>query len=73
MRLCEHCLCGIESHEGTIPMKIHVYIDDAEYNENFEKESTCEWCEESGFTELWLTGKDAKAEIKKNPYAYADI
>ena len=66
MRLCEHCLDYLESREGQIPLKVHVYVDEDESQEKH----TCEWCEESDFDELWLTGKDAKAEIKKNPYRY---
>lgn len=48
MRVCEHCLMGIESHEGTQP-KMTIYVD-----EDDEKESRCDWCKETGFDTLYV-------------------
>lgn len=47
LRVCEHCLLAIESHEGKQFTKV-IYTD-----ENDEKESFCEWCSESGFITLY--------------------
>ena len=47
MMVCEHCLYGIESHEGSMWKKV-CYVDEFD-----EEASRCEWCEESGFTELY--------------------
>lgn len=50
LRVCEHCLWGIESHEGSVRSKrISVDPEDAE-------ESMCEWCKESGFDTLYEIG-----------------
>lgn len=45
--VCEHCLMGIECHEGKMATLIH-YID-----EENEEESKCDWCEENGFDTLY--------------------
>ena len=42
--VCEHCLAAIESREGNQATLKH-YVD--------EDESKCDWCEESGFCELY--------------------
>ena len=42
--VCEHCLAAIESREGNQATLKH-YVD--------EDESKCDWCEESGFYELY--------------------
>lgn len=49
--VCKHCLMAIESREGTQATIKH-NIDDIEYLED-ENESKCDWCEETGFTELY--------------------
>lgn len=68
MKLCEHCLDYLETCEGQIPLKLHVDIDIDE--DTPESEHTCDWCEESGFDELWLTGEDALKEMERNPDRY---
>lgn len=40
--VCERCLEGIKCHEGHLPVKEHCVDEDD------EKESRCDWCEESG-------------------------
>ena len=55
LRVCRQCLMGIESHEGKQRTK-HIYIDDEDFYDDpneYIKDSTCDWCEESGFDELW--------------------
>ena len=47
MRVCERCLAYLMSREGRLP-NVAVYVDEDE-----EDESTCEWCEESGFDTLY--------------------
>lgn len=47
LRVCEHCLMGIESHEGSQYTKA-IFVD-----ENDPEESKCEWCEENGFDTLY--------------------
>ena len=47
MYVCEHCLYGIEAHEGT-RRKLQIFVDEED-----EKESFCDWCEESGFDTLY--------------------
>jgi len=47
LRVCEHCLMGIESHEGPQYTKA-IYVD-----EDDPEESKCEWCEENGFDTLY--------------------
>ena len=49
--VCKHCLMAIESREGTQATIKH-NIDDIEYLED-ENESKCDWCDETGFTELY--------------------
>lgn len=49
--VCKHCLMAIESREGNQTTIKH-NIDDIEYLED-ENESKCDWCEETGFTELY--------------------
>lgn len=47
MCVCEHCMCGIESHEGKQPtVTFYADADDA-------AESKCDWCEETGFDTLF--------------------
>jgi len=43
LTVCEHCLMGIECHEGKQIVK-HIWCDD---------DGICEWCEEEGFDELF--------------------
>ena len=45
--VCEHCLCGIECHEGTQATMTH-YVD-----EDDDAMSKCDWCEEVGFDVLY--------------------
>ena len=52
MWVCEHCLCAIQSREGnqaTLCHDIKLEYDE----EDFDKMSKCDWCEEDGFTELY--------------------
>lgn len=44
LTVCEHCLAGIESHEGQQITRT-IWTDD--------DNSNCEWCGESGFDELF--------------------
>ena len=49
LRVCDHCLMGIEAHEGrqfTRP----IYFDDDD--EDGKPDGVCDWCGESGFDEL---------------------
>ena len=45
--VCDHCLCGIESKEGTQAARAH-YVDDHD-----AIESRCDWCHECGFDTLY--------------------
>ena len=45
--VCEHCLWGIESHEGQHPT-MTIWCD-----EDDPIDSKCDWCEESGFDTLY--------------------
>jgi hypothetical protein len=45
--VCDHCLCGIESKEGTQAARAH-YVD-----EHDAVESRCDWCKEVGFDTLY--------------------
>ena len=45
--VCEHCLWGIESHEGRQATLPH-YVDEQD-----KKESKCDFCEEHGFDLLY--------------------
>jgi hypothetical protein len=45
--VCEHCLMGIESHEGDQATLRH-YVD-----EDDDVESECDWCHENGFDTLY--------------------
>ena len=45
--VCEHCLMGIESHEGNQATLTH-YVD-----EHDAVDSKCEWCKECGFDTLY--------------------
>ena len=47
LRVCKYCLMGIECHEGKQPV-LQIWVDEED-----EKESFCEWCEESGFDTLY--------------------
>lgn len=47
LRVCEHCLAAIESHEGNQATLRHSVDEDDEY------QSKCGWCEESGFDALY--------------------
>jgi len=49
LRVCRSCLMGIEAHEGNQHAK-HIYIDVDDVD---EEETKCDWCEETGFDELW--------------------
>lgn len=47
LRVCLHCLMGIESREGKqFTKEIWIDPDDSE-------NSMCEWCEETGFDTLY--------------------
>lgn len=53
--VCETCLKAIESHEGHQGTLKHD-IDDEEYytnKEEYNKESKCDWCEDTGFCTLY--------------------
>ena len=45
--VCERCLMAIESREGNLARKIY------RTDEEDELDCTCDWCEESGFDELY--------------------
>lgn len=45
--VCERCLMAIESREGNLARKIY------RTDEEDELDCTCDWCEESGFSELY--------------------
>ena len=45
--VCAQCLQAIESHEGAQLVET-IWVD-----EDDELESRCDWCEESGFSELY--------------------
>lgn len=47
MRVCQHCLWGIEAHEG-YQHAMPIYVD-----EDDEEGSRCEWCDEFGFDTLY--------------------
>lgn len=48
LRVCAHCLMGIEAHEGK-QRTTEIFVDETD-----EQESKCEWCEESGFDTLFI-------------------
>ena len=48
--VCRHCLEAIEAHEGRQRVLL-IWTDEED-----EKESRCDWCEESGFDELYQIG-----------------
>ncbi len=52
LRVCEHCLWGIEAHEGKQRV-LQVWVDEDE-----PEQSKCEWCEEDGFDTLYLIGEE---------------
>lgn len=52
MKVCYKCLMGIEAHEGYQHAKT-IYVDVDEDDEDYEQETTCEWCEDSGFDVLY--------------------
>ena len=45
--VCDHCLAAIESREGNQATLRH------DVDENDEKESKCDWCEDTGFDTLY--------------------
>lgn len=45
--VCEHCLMGIECHEGSQATLRH-YVDETD-----AVESKCDWCKECGFDTLY--------------------
>lgn len=47
MWVCEHCLMGIESHEGNQATLRH-YVDETD-----AVDSKCDWCKECGFDTLY--------------------
>lgn len=47
LKVCWHCLLGIESHEGKQFTK-ELWID-----EDDMENSKCDWCEETGFDTLY--------------------
>lgn len=47
LRVCWHCLLGIEAHEGAQYSRT-IYVDEED-----PKESYCEWCEDYGFDVLY--------------------
>ena len=47
LKVCEYCLCAIESREGNQPL-LKIYVDEED-----ETESTCMWCKQSGFDILY--------------------
>lgn len=47
MYVCEHCLMGIEAHEGPQHARV-IWVDEED-----PEESYCDWCEESGFDQLY--------------------
>jgi predicted Zn-ribbon and HTH transcriptional regulator len=52
MWVCSHCLAAIESREGnqaTLCHDIGLEFDE----EDFDKMSKCDWCEQEGFDELY--------------------
>ena len=52
MFVCEHCLMAIESREGNqaiLKHDIELEFDE----EDFDKASKCDWCEESGHNILY--------------------
>lgn len=62
--VCEHCLMAIESREGNMARKI--YCTD----EEDEQDCTCDWCEESGFSELYqlIKGQEINKEVNRIAY-----
>ena len=47
LTVCQHCLMGIECHEGH-QAAVLIWVD-----EDDPDESRCDWCEEDGFEELY--------------------
>ena len=50
LTVCEHCLWGIESHEGA-QRTLRLWVDEED-----PEESRCDWCGEYGFDELYEIG-----------------
>ena len=46
LKVCDRCLEAIESHDGK-QATLTIYVD-----EENEQESTCNWCNENGFSVL---------------------
>lgn len=58
MRVCDRCLAAIMSHEGkcrytTIDLQFELDSWDDFENPEDNPETTCEWCEDSGFCVLY--------------------
>lgn len=59
--VCEHCLCGIESHEGKLFYR-HASEEDLQnpiYSDEypFDTFGVCEWCEEETLIDdLYIIG-----------------
>lgn len=49
LRVCEHCLMGIEAHEGHQPI-LNIIEMDPEWLEEDEEMQTCDWCGEEDIT-----------------------
>lgn len=61
LRVCEHCLEAIESHEGrqrVLPLDISWDIDDDDkhIDEDGEEFVFCDWCEEPTYTTIYEIG-----------------
>ena len=64
--VCERCLMAIESREGNLARKIY------RTDEEDELDCTCDWCEESGFDELYqlIKGQEYFNEEKESSNGY---
>ena len=51
--VCERCLWAIESREGNQPTLKHNIDEVDEVDEVDDTNSKCDWCEETGFLELY--------------------
>lgn len=50
MKVCESCLCAIESHEGRQFVKV---LDPDDWGVGEAEELECDFCNESGFDQLF--------------------